>query len=72
VSFIISGDHSTPCIMKAHSDDPVPLLISGNNIRNDGSKRFTESFASRGSLGLLYGANVLSTAIKIMKEASSN
>jgi 2,3-bisphosphoglycerate-independent phosphoglycerate mutase len=72
VSFIISGDHSTPCIKKAHSDDPVPLLISGNNIRNDGSKRFTESFASRGSLGLLYGANVLSTAIKIMKEASSN
>jgi 2,3-bisphosphoglycerate-independent phosphoglycerate mutase len=72
VSFIISGDHSTPCIKKAHSDDPVPLLISGNNIRNDGSKRFTESFASRGSLGLLYGANVLSTAIKIMKEAPSN
>jgi 2,3-bisphosphoglycerate-independent phosphoglycerate mutase len=69
-TIVISGDHSTPCIKKAHSDDPVPLLISGNSVRNDGSKRFTESFASRGSLGLLFGANVLSTAIKIVNKAS--
>jgi 2,3-bisphosphoglycerate-independent phosphoglycerate mutase len=69
VSFIISGDHSTPCIKRAHSDDPVPILISSNTVRNDGSQRFTESYASKGSLGLLFGADVLSTAIKIIKNA---
>ena len=63
---MISGDHSTPCIKKAHSDDPVPLLISGDSISNDGSERFTEAFASQGSLGLLAGVNVLDTALKII------
>jgi 2,3-bisphosphoglycerate-independent phosphoglycerate mutase len=63
---MISGDHSTPCIKKAHSDDPVPLLISGDSISNDGSERFTEAYASRGSLGLLAGVNVLDAALKII------
>ena len=29
VVIVISADHSTPCINKGHSDDPVPLLVSG-------------------------------------------
>lgn len=32
---IITGDHSTPCIKKAHSSDPVPILIYGINTRKD-------------------------------------
>ena len=39
VVIVISADHSTPCINKGHSDDPVPLLISGDMITNDGSQR---------------------------------
>jgi 2,3-bisphosphoglycerate-independent phosphoglycerate mutase len=62
-TIVISGDHSTPCIQKAHSDDPVPLLISGNKALKDSSARFTEYYASRGSLGLLMGEDVLTTAI---------
>ena len=27
VAIIISADHSTPCINKGHSDDPVPILV---------------------------------------------
>jgi 2,3-bisphosphoglycerate-independent phosphoglycerate mutase len=60
---VVSGDHSTPCIKKGHSDDPVPLLVSGNAVRQDGSARFTEGYGKKGSLGLLMGAEVLSTAI---------
>ena len=52
---MVSGDHSTPCVKKSHSDDPVPLLISGNQIPKDGSKRFTEFFAKKGNLGTLNG-----------------
>jgi 2,3-bisphosphoglycerate-independent phosphoglycerate mutase len=63
---VISGDHSTPCQRKSHSDDPVPLLISGNNVLKDNSTRFTEGCASRGSLGLLMGVDVLNTAINIV------
>lgn len=63
---VISGDHSTPCTKKAHTDDPVPLLLSAKGIDNDGSKRFTEECASQGSLGLLIGVDVLNTTIKII------
>jgi 2,3-bisphosphoglycerate-independent phosphoglycerate mutase len=65
-TIIISGDHSTPCINKGHSDDPVPLLLSGNKARRDGSARFTERYASKGSIGMLMGSDVLTTAINII------
>jgi 2,3-bisphosphoglycerate-independent phosphoglycerate mutase len=67
-TIVISGDHSTPCINKAHSDDPVPLLISGKMAMKDDSARFTESYASRGRLGMLMGVNVLDTAISIVSK----
>ena len=67
VTVMISADHSTPCINKGHSDDPVPVLISGDKIKNDGSERFTEEFAKKGEIGLLEGAQVVSKAIEIIK-----
>lgn len=67
VSVIISGDHSTPCINKGHSDDPVPVLVSGDAIRKDGTTRFTEEQAKRGRIGLLAGADVIKTAVQIIK-----
>jgi 2,3-bisphosphoglycerate-independent phosphoglycerate mutase len=63
---VISGDHSTPCIKKSHSDDPIPLLVSGNGIKSDGSQRFTESWASKGSMGTLKGSEVISYVLKMM------
>ena len=65
-AIVISGDHSTPCIKKGHSDDPVPLLVSSSRVKQDGSARFTENYAKRGRLGLLMGADVLPTAIKMI------
>ena len=67
VFVMISADHSTPCINKGHSDDPVPVLISGDSITNDGSERFTEDFAKKGEIGLLEGAQVVNKAIQIIK-----
>jgi len=67
VAVIISGDHSTPCINKSHSDDPVPLLVSGDFVKKDGTTRFTEDQAKNGRLGLLMGANVIPAAIKAIK-----
>ncbi|MBC8250854.1 MAG: 2,3-bisphosphoglycerate-independent phosphoglycerate mutase [Candidatus Nitrosopelagicus sp.] len=67
VFVMISADHSTPCINKGHSDDPVPVLISGDSIVNDGSERFTEEFAKKGEIGLLEGAQVVNKAIEIIK-----
>jgi 2,3-bisphosphoglycerate-independent phosphoglycerate mutase len=49
----VTADHSTPCELKGHSDDPVPVLISGNKIRGDGLKKLGERNCVKGSLGTL-------------------
>lgn len=67
VSIVISADHSTPCINKGHSDDPVPVLVSGDFIKKDGTTRFTEEQAAKGKIGLLAGADVIKTAIRLIK-----
>ena len=67
VAVVISGDHSTPCINKGHSDDPVPVLVSGDSVQKDGTVRFTEDQAKKGSLGLLAGADVIKTAVALIK-----
>ena len=65
---VISGDHSTPCIRKSHTDDPIPLLVSGNGITSDGSQRFTESWASKGSIGTLKGSQVISLILNMISK----
>ena len=67
ITVIISADHSTPCIKKGHSDDPVPLLISGDMITNDNSQRFTEKDAKIGKIGMIEGAQVVKTGINLIK-----
>ena len=67
IAVIISADHSTPCINKGHSDDPVPLLISGDMIVNDNSQRFTEEDGKKGTIGLIEGASVVKTVIDLFK-----
>lgn len=69
---VISGDHSTPCIKKSHTDDPIPLLVSGDGIKSDGSQRFTESWASKGSMGTLKGSQVISYVLKMMRAQKNN
>ena len=67
VVVMISADHSTPCIYKGHSDDPVPLLISGDMISNDNTQRFTEIESKKGMIGLIEGAQVVKTGIDLFK-----
>jgi len=61
--FLISADHSTPCTIKGHSADPVPVLISGHKVEHDNVCRFTEKEATKGGLGVMLGKNVLSKAL---------
>ncbi|MEO9307435.1 Phosphoglycerate mutase [Nitrosotalea sinensis] len=67
VAVVVSGDHSTPCINKSHSDDPVPVLVSGDMVKKDGTTRFTEEQAKKGKMGLLMGADVIKSSVKIIK-----
>src|SRR5216684_8064489 len=48
----ITGDHSTPCLVKGHSWHPQPVLLHSACSGSDKLERFTETGANSGSLGL--------------------
>jgi 2,3-bisphosphoglycerate-independent phosphoglycerate mutase len=48
----ITGDHSTPCIVKGHSWHPQPVLLQSAISGSDKLERFTETGANTGSLGV--------------------
>lgn len=60
LELVITGDHSTPCELKTHSADPVPLLHFGNG-KNDDVARFTEKECLNGYYGKLLGKDVMKT-----------
>jgi len=48
---VVTGDHSTPAVLKGHSWHPCPFLLWSKYCRSDGAERFTERECARGSLG---------------------
>lgn len=48
---VVTGDHSTPSQLKAHSWHPSPLLLFSEVARVDGNREFSESACVLGGLG---------------------
>jgi 2,3-bisphosphoglycerate-independent phosphoglycerate mutase len=63
----ITGDHATPCTLKDHSNDPVPIMIIGGE--KDGIAKFDEETVREGSLGHLQGKEIMPRLIKEAKRA---
>ncbi|MBM4054244.1 MAG: 2,3-bisphosphoglycerate-independent phosphoglycerate mutase [Planctomycetes bacterium] len=57
--FIITGDHSTPCELKSHSGDPVPIIFHGAGVRADKVTAFNERACTQGGLGIITGNDVM-------------
>lgn len=65
VTVCVTGDHSTPCIMKRHSADPVPLAIkSADPKKNKEAVTFSESGVKNGSLGTVEGGRLIELLLK--------
>jgi 2,3-bisphosphoglycerate-independent phosphoglycerate mutase len=61
---LVTGDHSTPATMKAHSWHAVPFLISGGQGRGEpAGTEFGERACRQGSLGLLRGCELMPLAM---------
>jgi len=68
----VTSDHATPCRLKTHSDDPVPVLIAGNEIKGDRAQKFSEKECREGSLGTLrQGTQLMPKLMKFMKQRRS-
>jgi 2,3-bisphosphoglycerate-independent phosphoglycerate mutase len=48
---LVTGDHSTPSILRSHSYHPVPLLMRGGTTYVDDVREFGETACRRGALG---------------------
>ena len=55
----VTGDHSTPAAMKAHSWHPVPLIISSKYCRCRGVADFSESSCLSGDLGIIKATEIM-------------
>jgi 2,3-bisphosphoglycerate-independent phosphoglycerate mutase len=67
----ITGDHSTPAVLKGHSWHPVPFLLHSKWCLPDEADRFTERAARKGSLGHFHASQamglMLAHALKLLK-----
>lgn len=54
VAMLVTADHATPPSVRAHTDDPVPLLLVGGEVRPDKVLRLEERACYElGSIGVL-------------------
>jgi 2,3-bisphosphoglycerate-independent phosphoglycerate mutase len=60
---IVTGDHSTPSLLKSHSWHPVPALLWSKTCRPDPVTEFGESYCLRGGLGQFQAMFLLPLAL---------
>jgi 2,3-bisphosphoglycerate-independent phosphoglycerate mutase len=60
---VVTGDHSTPAVFKAHSWHPVPVLLSSRWCRPDAVRHFSESACLGGGLGHFPATRILPLAM---------
>ncbi|MBI3592822.1 MAG: 2,3-bisphosphoglycerate-independent phosphoglycerate mutase [Nitrospirae bacterium] len=60
---IITGDHSTPALMKGHSWHPVPVLIKSPYVLGGLCSGFSERECTKGELGIFPAVNLMPLAL---------
>jgi 2,3-bisphosphoglycerate-independent phosphoglycerate mutase len=63
----VTADHSTSCVRKAHTADPVPLVVYGGSVASDGVRSYDEVSASQGALGRLKGTDILPMLVDVAR-----
>lgn len=56
---VVCADHSTPCSIRDHSADPVPLVIRGDGVRTDAVTQFDEIACAQGGLNRISGGALM-------------
>jgi len=61
----VTADHSTPCELKKHSSDAVPVLVAGQGIKGGQVKEFSERACRKGTLGHLSGLQLMPKLLRL-------
>jgi 2,3-bisphosphoglycerate-independent phosphoglycerate mutase len=68
---VVTGDHSTPSVLKSHSWHPNPILLFSRFVRTDAVKKFDEGSCLLGGLGRFPATGImplmLANALKLQK-----
>ncbi|MEW6058865.1 MAG: 2,3-bisphosphoglycerate-independent phosphoglycerate mutase [Actinomycetota bacterium] len=63
----VTADHSTSGVRKAHTAEPVPLLVCGGGVQADGVTSFGEGACAGGSIGRIRGVDILPRLIPLVE-----
>ncbi|HMK95769.1 MAG TPA: alkaline phosphatase family protein [Candidatus Limnocylindrales bacterium] len=65
----VTADHATPCAFKVHSDTPVPVLVSGEQLNGGKAVKFSERECAKGSLGMInHGYELMPKLMELIKK----
>jgi 2,3-bisphosphoglycerate-independent phosphoglycerate mutase len=60
---VVTGDHSTPAVLKGHSWHPVPTILYSQFCRSDEVTEFTENACLKGALGTFPATDIMPLAM---------
>lgn len=60
---VVTGDHSTPALLRAHSWHPVPVLLHSRFCRSDPCRAFSERECLTGGLGRIAATEIMPLAM---------
>ncbi len=60
---VVTGDHSTPCILKSHSWHPVPVLLASDHCLRDAVQEFNEVACPLGGIGRMPMKSLMTLAM---------
>ncbi len=66
---VICADHSTPCPVRDHSADPVPVVIRGPGVRTDRTVRFDEISCAEGGLHRIRGRDLMPIILDLINKS---
>jgi 2,3-bisphosphoglycerate-independent phosphoglycerate mutase len=69
---VVTSDHRTPCELGIHSDDPVPLLLSGAGVAADRTTAFSEAQAELGDVGFARACELMDTIAPAVRAAGAS
>jgi len=56
---VVTGDHSTPALLRSHSWHPCPLLLASSREIHSGEDAFSERQCARGGLGIFPAVHLM-------------
>jgi len=66
---VICADHSTPCSVKDHSADPVPVVIWGDGVRVDRVCQYNEIDCAEGGLHRITGKSLMPILMDLLNRS---